>query len=110
MFWVLLEGHYDSILKTKLCTVIINDDANTAKKRVQEIFNGMPEQQIREFAIYGTHEEVYRQIELFERAGIEYIIVNLEPSHEVDSLERFAKEIIQNFKWTFFEFIYLGWI
>lgn len=23
---------YDSILKTKLCTVIINDDANTAKK------------------------------------------------------------------------------
>jgi alkanesulfonate monooxygenase SsuD/methylene tetrahydromethanopterin reductase-like flavin-dependent oxidoreductase (luciferase family) len=89
---------YDSILKTKLCTVIINDDANAAKKRVQEILNGMPEEQIREFAIYGTHEEVYRQIELFERAGIEYIIVNLEPSHEVDSLERFAKEIIQNFK------------
>jgi len=89
---------YDSILKTKLCTVIINDDANAAKKRVQEILNGMPEEQIREFAIYGTHEEVYRQIELFERAGIEYIIVNLEPSNEVDSLERFAKEIIQNFK------------
>lgn len=89
---------YDSILKTKLCTVIINDDANTAKKRVQDILNGMPEEQIREFAIYGTHEEVCRQIELFERAGIEYIIVNLEPSNEVDSLERFAKEIIQNFK------------
>lgn len=89
---------YDSILKTKLCTVIINDDSNAAKKRVQEILNGMPEEQIREFAIYGTHEEVCRQIELFERAGIEYIIVNLEPSNEVDSLERFAKEIIQNFK------------
>jgi F420-dependent oxidoreductase-like protein len=88
---------YDSILKTKLCTVIINDDANAAKKRVQEVLNGMPEEQIREFAIYGTHEEVCRQIELFERAGIEYIIVNLEPSNEVDSLERFAKEIIQNF-------------
>ena len=88
---------YDSILKTKLCTVIINDDANAAKKTVQEILNGMPEEQIREFAIYGTHEEVCRQIELFERAGIEYIIVNLDPSNEVDSLERFAKEIIQNF-------------
>jgi F420-dependent oxidoreductase-like protein len=88
---------YDSILKTKLCAVIINDDANAAKKRVQEILNGMPEEQIREFAIYGTHEEVCRQIELFERAGIEYIIVNLDPSNEVDSLERFAKEIIQNF-------------
>ncbi len=58
----------------------------------------MPEEQIREFAIYGTRGEVCRQIELFERAGIEYIIVNLEPSNEVDSLERFAKEIIQNFK------------
>jgi F420-dependent oxidoreductase-like protein len=89
---------YDSILKTKLCTVIINDDSNAAKKRVQEILNGMPEEQIREFAIYGTHEEVCRQIELFERAGIEYIIVNLEPSNEVDSLERFAKMVIQRFK------------
>ena len=89
---------YDSILKTKLCTVIINDDSNAAKKRVQEILNGMPEEQIREFAIYGTRGEVCRQIELFERAGIEYTIVNLEPSNEVDSLERFAKEIIQNFK------------
>jgi alkanesulfonate monooxygenase SsuD/methylene tetrahydromethanopterin reductase-like flavin-dependent oxidoreductase (luciferase family) len=89
---------YDSILKTKLCTVIINDDSNEAKKRVQEILNGMPEEQIREFAIYGTHEEVCRQIELFERAGIEYIIVNLEPSNEVDSLERFAKMVIQRFK------------
>ena len=89
---------YDSILKTKLCTVIINDDSNAAKKRVQEILNGMPEEQIREFAIYGTHEEVCRQIELFESAGIEYIIVNLEPSNEVDSLERFAKMVIQRFK------------
>jgi F420-dependent oxidoreductase-like protein len=89
---------YDSILKTKLCTVIIDDDSNAAKKRVQEILNGMPEEQIREFAIYGTHEEVCRQIELFERAGIEYIIVNLEPSNEVDSLERFAKMVIQRFK------------
>jgi len=89
---------YDSILKTKLCTVIINDDSNAAKKRVQEILNGMPEEQIREFAIYGTREEVCRQIELFERAGIEYIIVNLEPSNELDSLEGFAKVIIQNFK------------
>jgi hypothetical protein len=33
--------------------------------------------------------------------------VNLEPSNEVDSLERFAKEIIQNFKWTFFDIIYI---
>jgi hypothetical protein len=57
----------------------------------------MPEEQIREFAIYGTHEEVRRQIEWFEKTGIEYIIVNLEPSSEIDSLERFAKEIIQNF-------------
>jgi hypothetical protein len=32
--------------------------------------------------------------------------VNLEPSNEVDSLERFAKMVIQRFKWTFFNIVY----
>src|SRR6476660_1884587 len=49
---------YDSILKTKLGIVIIDDDKESAKNRLQETFRGMPEDQIREFAIYGTPEDV----------------------------------------------------
>ena len=37
----------------------------------------MPEEQINEFAIYGTPEDMLRQIELFEVAGIQCLIVNL---------------------------------
>jgi hypothetical protein len=41
---------YDSILKTTLGDIIIDDDKEIAKKRVQQITR-MPEEQIREFAI-----------------------------------------------------------
>ena len=89
---------YDSVVKTKLCTVIINDDSDEAKKRVQVMLNGMPEEQIREFAIYGTPEEVYRQIDLFGMAGIDYVIVNLDPTNEIESLETFAKSIVKKYR------------
>src|SRR5689334_20873257 len=86
---------YDSILKTKLGIVIIDDDKESAKKRVQETFRGMPEDQIREFAIYGTPEDVIGQIELFEEVGIQYLIVDLEPSRELEALDVFANKIIK---------------
>jgi alkanesulfonate monooxygenase SsuD/methylene tetrahydromethanopterin reductase-like flavin-dependent oxidoreductase (luciferase family) len=55
---------YDSILKTKLNTIVIDDDKEIAKKRVQQIFKGMDEVQIRELAgaVYGTPEDVLAQI------------------------------------------------
>ena len=66
---------YDSILKTKLVRVVIEDDRELARKRSQEIISQvvkMPEEQVDEFAIYGTPEDVLRQKELFEEAGIRY--------------------------------------
>ena len=86
---------YDSILKTKLGIVIIDDDKESAKNRVQETFRGMPEDQIREFAIYGTPEDVIGQIEQFEEVGIQYLIVDLEPSRELEALDVFANKIIK---------------
>ena len=47
----------------------------------------MPEEQINEFAIYGTPGDVLRQIELFEVAGILCLIVNLDPSRELEALD-----------------------
>ena len=68
---------YDSILKTKLGIVLIDNDKEVLNKRVNELFKGMPNEQIREFVIYGTQEEVLREVESFENAGIEYFIVDL---------------------------------
>jgi alkanesulfonate monooxygenase SsuD/methylene tetrahydromethanopterin reductase-like flavin-dependent oxidoreductase (luciferase family) len=70
---------YDSILKTKLGFVIIDKDRAVGEKRVQQISKVMPEDQVREFVIYGTPEDVLKQIELLEEVGIQYLIVDLEP-------------------------------
>jgi F420-dependent oxidoreductase-like protein len=86
---------YDSILKTKLGVVVIDNDGRKAKKRVQQAFMGMPEAQLREFAIYGTPEVVLNQIRELEDVGIQYLIVDLEPESEIEALEVFADEIIK---------------
>lgn len=86
---------YDSILKTKLGVVVIDDDKEMARKRLQQIIKGIPEEQINEFAIYGTPEDVSRQKESFEDAGIQYLIVDLDPSREIEALDIFANNIIK---------------
>jgi F420-dependent oxidoreductase-like protein len=88
---------YDSILKTKLDLVVIDDNEEIARKRAQQFYKGVPEQQIRhrEFAIYGTREDVSRQIELLEDVGIQYLIVHLEPYRELEALDIFADNILK---------------
>jgi F420-dependent oxidoreductase-like protein len=85
---------YDSILKTKLGAIIIDDNSEMVKNRVRETFRGIPEEQIKEFVIYGTPEDVLRQIEILEQVGIQYLIVDLEPSREVEALDTFANKVI----------------
>jgi F420-dependent oxidoreductase-like protein len=85
---------YKSILKTKLGTVIIDEDMEFAKRRVQENFRGVPEEQIKEFVMYGAPEDILKQIETLEHVGIQYIIVNLEPFREQIALDLFAKNVI----------------
>jgi F420-dependent oxidoreductase-like protein len=88
---------YDSILKTKLDLVVIDDSEEMARKRAQQFYIGIPEQQIRnrEFAIYGTPEDVSRQIKTFEEVGIQYLIVHVEPSRELEALDTFVNNIIK---------------
>jgi F420-dependent oxidoreductase-like protein len=88
---------YDSILKTKLGIIVVDDDEQMAEKKIKQIFKGMPEEQIREFAIYGTPEDVLRQIELLEQVDIQYIIVDLDPSRELEALDVFANKIIKKY-------------
>jgi F420-dependent oxidoreductase-like protein len=86
---------YDSILKTKLGIVLIDNDRDVLNKKLGELFMGMPKEQVREFVISGTPEEVLSEIELFENVGIEYFIVNLDPSSEQTQVELFADKIIK---------------
>jgi len=88
---------YDSILKTKLGIIVVDDDKQMAEKKINQIFKGMPEGQIREFVINGTSEDVLKEIELLEQIGIQYLIVDLEPSRELEALDVFANKIIKKF-------------
>ena len=65
-----------------------------AKNRVQKTFRGIPEEQIKEFVIYGTPENVSRQIEIFEQVGVQYLIADLEPYRELEALDTFANKVI----------------
>jgi F420-dependent oxidoreductase-like protein len=88
---------YDSILKTKLGVIVIDNETQVAENKIKQNFIGMPEEQIREFAIYGTPEDVLKQIELLEQVDIQYLIVDLEPSRELEALDVFANKIIKKF-------------
>jgi alkanesulfonate monooxygenase SsuD/methylene tetrahydromethanopterin reductase-like flavin-dependent oxidoreductase (luciferase family) len=72
----------------------VDDNNDMAINRVRKIFGGMPEEQIKEFLIYGTPEDVSRQIEILEQVGIQYLIVDLEPYRELEALDTFANKVI----------------
>jgi alkanesulfonate monooxygenase SsuD/methylene tetrahydromethanopterin reductase-like flavin-dependent oxidoreductase (luciferase family) len=55
----------------------------------------MPEMQLGEFAIFGTPDDVLKQIDELEEVGIQYLIVDLEPQREIEALETFADNIIK---------------
>jgi F420-dependent oxidoreductase-like protein len=83
---------YDSIVKSKLSKVVIDEDG----ERIAEALKNVPEERRRESLISGTPEEVRRQVEAFEDAGIEYLIVNLEPQRESQALELFAQKVMKS--------------
>lgn len=86
---------YDSILKTKLGFILIDNDKEMVEKRLQQISKVISEDQLREFLIYGTPEDILKQIELLEEAGIQYLIVDLEPYRELEALEIFADSVMK---------------
>jgi F420-dependent oxidoreductase-like protein len=85
---------YDSILKTKLATIVVDENKEMADNRMQEAFKGVPEEQIKEFVIYGTPEDIQSQIRALEQVGIQYLIVNFEFSRELEALDTFANTVI----------------
>ncbi len=91
---------YDSILKTKLGFIVIDNDKKMVEKRMRQISKGIPEERVREFLIHGTPEEVLKQIELLEEVGVQYLIVDLEPYRESEALEIFGNSIVKKMSRT----------
>jgi F420-dependent oxidoreductase-like protein len=92
---------YDSILKTKLGLIVIDNDKKMVEKRLHQIIsNGIPEERVREFVVYGTPDDVLKQIELLEEVGIQYLIVDLEPYRELEALEVFGNTIVKKMSRT----------
>lgn len=88
---------YDSILKTKLGHVIIDKDKDRLKAKLTDALRGIPEERLKEFATYGTPEELRHQVEELRDAGVEYLIVNMDPKEESEALELFGKEVVRKF-------------
>ena len=91
---------YNSILKTKLGLIVVDNDNERVEKSVQQISKVMPKEQVGEYLIYGTPEQVLKQIELLEEVGIQYIIVDLEPYREPEALEIFGNSIVKKMSKT----------
>ena len=51
----------------------------------------MPEEQINEFAIYGNPEDVLRQKESLEDVDFQNLIVDLDPSRELDGFKHICE-------------------
>ena len=97
---ITLNRDFDTILRTKLAHVIIDNDKELLANRLNERFRGIPEEERNEFVIYGTPEQIISQIQLFTDSGIEYLIVNFEPGREIESLDLFATKVMRYFSNT----------
>jgi F420-dependent oxidoreductase-like protein len=89
---------YDTITKSRLGMVLIDNDKEALEKRLEERFKGADEQmrqRMGEFVTMGTPEEVRRQVESFRDVGIEYFITSFEPGREQQGLEQFADEVVK---------------
>ncbi|HJU35416.1 MAG TPA: LLM class F420-dependent oxidoreductase [Nitrososphaera sp.] len=86
---------YDSILKTKLGFILVDQDKELVDKRLQQISKVIPKEQVGEFLIHGTPEDVLKEIGLLEEFGIEYLIVDLEPYRELEALQIFGEKIVK---------------
>jgi len=87
--------NYDEILKTKLGRVVIGKSKSEVERQLVESFQGASLERIKEMAIYGTAEDVRRDVEALRDIGIEYLILNLGAKQESEAVSVFADEVIK---------------
>jgi F420-dependent oxidoreductase-like protein len=89
--------NYDSIVKTKLGSVIIDNDSDALKQRLAQSFKGVPPERLNEFIMVGTPEEIHKKIEAFRDVGVDQMIVSFERGRELEGLKIFGEGVSKNF-------------
>jgi len=96
-----LRGHcrdvgrdYDSIIKSKLGRIFMGE-----RESIEKTFSqmGVPAERMKEFMTYGTSEQIRQQVEAFRGVGVEYLIFSFDPRNELETVTRFAKEVMSTF-------------
>jgi len=88
---------YDSIIKTKLGSVVIDKDSDALKQRVAQSFKGVPPERLKEFIMLGTPEEIHEKIEAFRNVGVDQMIVSFERGRELEGLRTFGEGVSKKF-------------
>jgi len=88
---------YNSILKTKLTQVLIDEEGKAVEKRVEEMSKVVPPGMLKEAMIYGTPDQISRQVQEFREAGIEYLITSFSGPSELQAITLFGEKVLPNF-------------
>jgi F420-dependent oxidoreductase-like protein len=88
---------YDSILKTKLTQAYIDSDSGAVQARVSQMEKMMPPGMLNEALIYGTPEQIQKQVEAFRDVGVEYLIMSFNPGNELSALTLFGEKVLPHF-------------
>jgi F420-dependent oxidoreductase-like protein len=92
------EGRdYNSILKTRLGRLMIDNDKSKLQARVAKTSAGVSAEMLREFLVSGTPDDIHREVEKFRDAGIQYFITGFDPTRELEELELFGREVVKRF-------------
>jgi alkanesulfonate monooxygenase SsuD/methylene tetrahydromethanopterin reductase-like flavin-dependent oxidoreductase (luciferase family) len=52
---------------------------------------------MKEFMTYGNAEQIRQQLEAFREIGVDYLIFSFDPRNELETVTRFAKEVMSTF-------------
>jgi alkanesulfonate monooxygenase SsuD/methylene tetrahydromethanopterin reductase-like flavin-dependent oxidoreductase (luciferase family) len=58
---------------------------------------GVPAERMKEFMTYGNAEQIRQQLEAFREIGVDYLIFSFDPRNELETVTRFAKEVMSTF-------------
>lgn len=89
----------DAIEKGVLVPTAIVDDLASAAPLVQgyALYQGLAEDEARDWMLLGTADAVCRQIDAFVAAGVTHFVLTLTP-YNFDVLERFAAEVLPHYR------------
>ena len=77
----------------------ITDDLTTAAPLIQgyAMYQGLREDEARDWMLLGTADQVCRQIDAFVAAGVTHFVLTLSP-YNFDVFERFAAEVLPQYR------------